>query len=207
MRTWSAEQLAAFLEYTASDRLHTLWLLASTTAMRRAELLGLSWENVDLAARRLSVRWSRTSVGYVVEEGAPKSRRGTRVLDLDPIEVADLRRWRKRQLEERVAWGEAWTDSGLVFTHEDGTGLHPDATSDTFDRVLKPSGLPKIRFHDLRHTWATLTLRAGVSPKIVSERLGHATVAFTMDVYAHAIAGWGADAAATFARLVFGKGE
>ena len=85
--------------------------------------------------------------------------------------------------------------------------MHPDATGDSFERVVKRSGLTKIRLHDLRHTWATLTLRAGVSPKIVSERLGHATVAFTMDVYADAIPGCGADAAATFVRLVFGDGD
>jgi integrase len=94
-----------------------------------------------------------------------------------------------------------------VFTHEDGTPLHPDATSDTFDRAVNKSGLPKIRFHDLRHTWACLALRAGESPKIVSERLGHASVAFTLDVYAHAIPGWGADAAATVAGLIFGEGH
>ena len=103
-----------------------------------------------------------------------------------------------------MKWGPAWTDSGLVFTHENGEGLHPHQVADAFDAAVKRSKAPRVRFHDLRHTWATLALRAGVSPKIVSDRLGHASVGFTLDVYAHATPGWQAEAAATVAELVFG---
>jgi integrase len=121
------------------------------------------------------------------------------------------------RLEERMAWGPAWTDSALVFTREDGTGLHPHQVATAFDAAVrrpsaseiakdkKRSDRPVVRFHDLRHSWATLALRAGVSPKIVSERLGHASVGFTLDVYAHAVPGWQAEAAATVADLMFGQ--
>lgn len=118
--------------------------------------------------------------------------------------MAVLRRWRKAQREERLAWGPGWTDTGLVFTREDGTAVHPHHVANAFDAAVKRSGQPRIRFHDLRHTWATPALRAGVSPKIVSERLGHASVGFTLDTYAHAVPGWQAEAAATVAGLVFG---
>jgi integrase len=205
MCTWSADQLGAFLDSTRDHRLHELFVTAATTAMRRGELLGLRWDDVDLETARLAVRRSRTSVGYEIVEATPKSRKGVRTVDLDNETIAALRRWRMRQLRERIAWAGTWTESGYVFTREDGTGLHPHQVADAFDAAVRRSGQPVIRFHDLRHTWATLALRAGVNPKIVSERLGHAKVGFTLDVYAHATPGWQAEAAATVAGLIFGE--
>jgi integrase len=204
-RTWSAAELSRFLGSTEKERLHALYFLAATSAARRGEVLGLRWEDIDLVAARLSIRRSRTSVGYEVVEDTPKSRRSVRTIDLDGQTCAVLRRWRKVQVEERLAWGPAWTDSGLLFTREDGTGLHPHQVADAFDAAVKRSKLPRIRYHDLRHTWATIALRAGVSPKIVSDRLGHASVGFTLDTYAQAVPGWQAEAAATVAGLVFGQ--
>jgi integrase len=204
MTTWSADELAAFLFSTAGDRLHALFTVTATTGMRRGEVAGLHWTDVDLDAARVSVRRSRTAVGYQVVEDTPKSRRSVRTVDLDPQTVAVLRRWHRAQIEDRLAWGEGWVDTGLVFTRENGEGLHPHHVADAFDAAVKRSGLPRIRFHDLRHGWATMALRAGVSPKIVSERLGHASVGFTLDVYAHSLPGWQAEAAATVADLVFG---
>lgn len=207
MRTWSADELSSFLTSTNTHRLHPLFLLAATSAARRGELLGLRWEDIDLDTARLSIRRGRTSVAYEVVEETPKSRKSVRTVDLDPRTVTELRRWRKAQIEERLAWGAGWTDSGYVFTNEDGTPIHPHRVADAFDAAVKRSKLPKIRFHDyadLRHTWATIALRAGVSPKIVSERLGHASVGFTLDIYAHAVPGWQADAAEQVASLVFG---
>lgn len=118
---------------------------------------------------------------------------------------AVLRRWRTRQLEERLAWGEAWTDSGYVFTAEDGTPAHPEAVAWQFRRALAAASVPAIRFHDMRHTSATLDLAAGVHPKVVQERLGHATIAMTLDLYSHVTPGMGADAAAKRGALLYGS--
>jgi len=109
----------------------------------------------------------------------------------------------QQQLAERLAWGEGWTDTGLVFTREDGTAVHPEWFSDTFDRRVKAAGLPRIRLHDLRHTHASLGLAAGVPVKVMSERLGHSTSAFTADVYQHVTPALEEHAAATVAALVF----
>ena len=114
-----------------------------------------------------------------------------------------LREHRAAQRAEREAIDAGHRDHDLVFAKPDGTFIHPDIFSQSFRRQVASAGVPRIRLHDLRHTHATLLLQAGVSPKIVSERLGHATVAFTMQVYAHVIPGMQADAAAAFSDLVF----
>jgi len=174
--------------------------------MRRGELLGLRWKDLEPIEEGRGRRYAGAAPawGYEVVEDTPKSDKSIRTVDLDAETVAVLRRWHKKQLEVRLAWGAGWTDSGLVFTREDGTGLHPHQVANAFDTAIRRSGLPIVRFHDLRHSWAAIALRAGVSPKIVSERLGHASVGFTLDVYAHAVPGWQAEAAATVAGLVLG---
>jgi integrase len=118
--------------------------------------------------------------------------------------LAVLRSWRKRQLEIYMQTGVRADDSGFVFARPDGDPLHPDYFSQAFERLIAKMDLPRIRFHDLRHTHATLLLKEGVPPKVVSERLGHASVAFTMQVYQHVLPGMQADAAATFGQIVFG---
>ncbi len=104
-------------------------------------------------------------------------------MPIDPGTVSVLRVWRKDQLAERLAWGSAWTDSGRVFTREDGTSLRPGWISQRFGALIDRAGLPPIRFHDLRHGTATMLLAAGQPMKVISEILGHATSAFTADVY------------------------
>jgi integrase len=113
-----------------------------------------------------------------------------------------LRQWRRAQKEERMAWGPAWTETGLVFTREDGVGPHADHVAGMFRRSVQRAGVPAIRFHDLRHTHATLLLKQGQPVKVVSERLGHASPAFTMAVYQHVIPGMQAEAARAFAALI-----
>jgi len=203
MRVWSGDELRRFVHATRGNRLHACWVVAATTGLRRGELLGLRWEDVSLDDRVLSVKRSRVAVGYEVREGTPKSGRGRRV-DIDSETVAVLRRHRARQFEDRMAWGEAWTDSGLVFTREDGNGLHPQAVSQAFERSVRHADVPAIRFHDLRHTHATLMLGASVHPKVVQERLGHASIQITLDTYSHVMPGMQADAAARVGALVFG---
>jgi hypothetical protein len=124
----------------------------------------------------------RASVGYAAARPAPKSGR-SRTVALDEETVAVLKRWRTHQREERLQRGEAWTDSGYVFTREDGNPLHPQLLSDAFERRVKAANLPAIRFHDLRDAHATLLLAAGVHPKVVQERLGHSGISITLDLY------------------------
>ena len=121
---------------------------------------------------------------------------------LDDATVAALRTHRKAQAAEQLALGPAYEASGYVFTWEDGRPLHPDYVSAAFRRAVARLDVQTVRLHDLRHTWASLALGAGVNPKIVSERLGHATVGFTLDVYSHVMPGLQEDAAATVAALV-----
>jgi len=202
MQTWAADQLRAFLTSVETDRLRACYLLAVTAGLRRSELLGLRWSDVDLNRAVVSVRRGRVAAGYEVHEGEPKAGRA-RTVDLDLDTVAELRRHRTRQLRERMAWGETWTDSGLVFTREDGTALHPQSLSGAFERAVRRSGLPPIRFHDLRHTCASLMLAAGVHSKVVQERLGHASIEITLDLYGHVAPGMQKDAAAALGAMLF----
>lgn len=205
MRTWTADELRAFLKLVAGERLHAAFVLAATTGLRRGEILGLRWSDVDLDASRLAVRQAIVSVAYEIKFSEPKTARSRRSVALDGRTLAVLRAWRKTQLEERMLLGDDYVDSGLVFTREDGRYIHPDRLSQLFERLVASSELPRIRLHDLRHTHATLALAAGVHPKVVSERLGHSTVAFTLDVYSHAVPALQQDAADRIADLVFGR--
>ncbi|MGI8754047.1 MAG: site-specific integrase [Acidimicrobiales bacterium] len=186
------------------DRLHPAFYLAANTGMRRGEVLGLRWRDVDLDARRLSVHQAVISVAYALQVADVKTGTSRRTIDLDPRTVAALHSWRKRQLEGRLALGEQHEDHGLVFARPEGAPIHPDLFSKTFDRLVARSGLPVIRLHDLRHSHASLLLKSRVPVKVVSERLGHATPAFTMTVYQHVLPGMQAEAATTFADLLFG---
>jgi integrase len=201
-KTWSAEELARFLASVADHRLHPLWHLLASTGLRRGEALGAYWTDLDLDGATWSVRHTLVEVGHQPGDSVPKTDRGRRSVALDPGTVRVLRDWRRRQLEERLAWGPAWTDTGRVFTREDGTDLHPERVSELFDRLVKRSGLPRLTVHGLRHSHATLALQAGVHSKVMQERLGHSSVAFTLDVYSHAIPAMQQDAAAAVARLV-----
>ena len=184
------------------DRLVAAWHLLATTGMRRGELLGLRWVDVDLEGAFLSVRQTRVSVDYQVEVGTPKTERGTRTVALDPATVAVLHEHRSRQLEERLAWGPAWTDSGLVLTREDGTEIHPQRFSQYFRRLASSSGLPLIRLHDVRHSYATALIKAGQPIKVVSQRIGHASPTITMAIYQHVLPSDDVEAAAAGARLI-----
>ncbi|MFQ5967562.1 MAG: tyrosine-type recombinase/integrase [Acidimicrobiia bacterium] len=139
-----------------------------------------------------------------MEVSETKTARGKRQVALDSRTVSAFRAHRKTQTEERMALGQAWEDMGYVFTNPDGTPGHPDRLSRLFGRAASEVGLPRIRLHDLRHTHATLALQAGIHPNVVSERLGHASVAFTLDTYSHAVPALQEEAAEQLATLVLG---
>ncbi len=203
MRTWTKEQLKAFLEAVADERLSALWHTIAMTGMRRGEAIGLRWSDVDLENARLSVRRALIPINREVVVSAPKTAKGRRVIAVDPGTVEVLKRQAARQLDEQLDQGVTWVETGLVFTRENGEALDPESVSRYFRQAVKQSMLPQIRLHDLRHTHATLALQAGVHPKVVSERLGHATIAITLDTYSHAIPAMQEEAAALIAGLVF----
>jgi integrase len=168
------------------DRFEALYVLAITTGLRRGELLGLRWDDADLDRGTLRVGRALVREGgrYVV--GETKTKRGRRRVNLTPRTVAALKAHRKRQLEQRVRLASLYEDHGLIFASEKGTPLNPEnLVKRSFKPLLKRAGLPEIRFHDLRHTCATLLLGRSVHPKIVQELLGHATIAMTLDTYSH----------------------
>jgi integrase len=174
--------------------------------MRRGELLGLRWRDVDLEAGRVSVTRSLVSVRNRLSFSEPKTRRGRRSIAVDSGTVAQLRAHRKRQAEERLALGLGRPGrDALVFTDPLGEPVKPDSFSQFFDRRVKQLELPRIRLHDVRHTHATLALEAGIHPKVVSERLGHASVAFTLDTYSHAVPALEEQAAEQIAAVLRGS--
>lgn len=206
LRYWTGSELRCFLDTNSDHRHWPIWYLAANTGMRRGELVGLCWRDVDLESRRISVRNAIVSVGYQARRSDPKTRRGHRTIDIDSRTVGMLANHRRAQNEERKVVDLA-SPSEFVFTKPDGAPFHPELVRQSFDRRVKRTPVPRIRFHDLRHTHATLLLKAGVPPKVVSERLGHATVALTMDIYAHVIPGMQAEAAQLFHDLVFGDAK
>ena len=205
MKVWNAEQVRQFLTEIDHHRLAPAYYVSANTGMRRGEVLGLRWSDVDFDAARLSVHEAVLNVEYEVGIDSVKSDAGRRTIDLDSRTVAVLRSWRKTQREERLALGLRVAEHDHVFAKADGRALHPDYFSQVFERHVEKSELPRIRLHDLRHTHATILLKAGVPVKVVSERLGHSSPAFTMSVYQHVLPGMQADAAAKFSEAVFGE--
>jgi len=212
MRTWSGADLSRFLDHVAADRLAGGWWLLATTGMRRGED-----PRAALVRRRPRRRLASDHpdpdhdrgppqrAGHGV--GTPKTAKGRRSVALDLATITALRQHRTRRLEVRLEAGEAYDDGDLVVCLEDGTPVHPKTLSYTFEREIRRAGLPAIRLHDLRHTHATLALRAGVHPRVVQERLGHANVSITLDTYSHVDLDMQAAAAAKVAAFVTGSGQ
>lgn len=199
--TWTATEVRAFLSAVSDDRLMPAYRLLASTGMRRGEVLGLRWSDVDLGKSRLTVNRSLTVVDNALVWSSPKTSRSRRSLSLDPETGAVLRAYRSRQVEEKLVAGPVWIDEDLVFCDELGGPLHPDRFTRAFGAAVRRSGMRSIRLHDLRHTWATLALEAGIHPKVVSERLGHATTGITLDIYSHVQPELDAKAATTVAQL------
>ncbi len=173
--------------------------VALYTGLRRSELCGLRWQDVDLGHAALSVTRSLQRVaGKGLVEMEPKTRRSKRLVSLPSTAVGALQQQRVLQLEQRLLAGAAWHDTGHVFTNPDGTSLSPDGVSRAFSQIMAVLGLSGVRLHDLRHTHATLMLKMGVHPKIVSERLGHANIGITLDTYSHVLPGLQEAAAEAF---------
>jgi integrase len=181
------DTVARLLVAAQGTRLYLPLALAATTGMRRGEVLGLTWSGVDLDAGLARVKTSLQQVDGELVFVAPKTDRARRTIALPPATVALLRSHRKEQARRRLLLGAAWADLDLVLEDGDGRPISPDAVSRAFYRLARKIGRPGLRFHDLRHAYATTLLIAGVHPKIASEALGHSSVGFTMDVYSHVL--------------------
>jgi integrase len=200
-KAWTPEHVRRFLAVSGSDRWASLWRLAATSGMRRGELVGLRWCDIDLDAAALTVNRNLVVVAGRAVEGEPKTDRSRRRLTLDHATVDALRAWKRTQAEERLLMGRHWQGEDRVFTWGDGSLLHPDVVSKTFARIVRRFDLPKLNFHGLRHSWATAALVAGVPVKVVADRLGHSSVQITLDVYTASVPGLDEAAANTVAAL------
>ncbi|MDA0735350.1 MAG: tyrosine-type recombinase/integrase [Chloroflexi bacterium] len=189
-KMWDAATVNRFLEAARNSRFRDLYHLAVLSGMRRSETCGLKWESVDLTGGKLAVvsTLQRLS-GKGLVEGQPKTPRSRRSIALSPATVDLLHGIRGRQIEQRLIAGDAWDNIGYVFTQSDGTPVDPESVSKDFRFIVRNEGLPSLTFHGLRHAHATLLLKQGVHPKIVSERLGHSNIAVTMDIYSHVLPG------------------
>ncbi len=199
---WTPEQTGAFLDFVEPDRLYAMWHLIAFRGLRRGEACGQPWSETNLDQHSLTVTGQLVQDGWEVESSEPKTDSGFRVVALDDDTAGVLERHRKQQQAERGEWGPAWIDTGLVFTQENGSWLHPGKVTDLFERLVSASGLPPIRLHDLRHGAATLMLAAGIDVKIVSDTLGHSDTRITRDIYQSVLPHVGKSAAEATAKLV-----
>jgi integrase len=181
------EQVRKIVKAAEGSWIHLPILLGAATGMRRGEVFALRWRDVDLEAGVLRVTGSLQRVGGELRIVEPKSARGRRTVALPGTVVEVLRALRREQAERRLLLGEGWTGLDLVVEQGDGRPRDPDTITHRFAELAIAAKVPGVRFHDLRHAYATSLLRGGVHPKVVSEALGHASTAFTMDVYSHVV--------------------
>jgi integrase len=199
-QSWTDTQLRQFLRTAAGHRLFPLLWVAAMTGMRRNEVLGLRWDDIDFVKRRLGLNRGLVAIGYDLHETRGKTRSSRRSIDLDTTTLDVLAGWRAFQHAEFAAVGLE-PDDGWVFTDGEGQPIHPHALSQAFERIARRASVPVIRLHDLRHTHGSLLIKEGVPVKVVTERLGHANIAFTIETYQHVLPGMQADAARTYQRL------
>ncbi|PTM59270.1 site-specific integrase [Desmospora activa] len=207
--TWTIEEANQFLRYVAEndERFFISYLLAIHTGMRQGEILGLRWKDCDLDNNRLSVIQTlcRTSKGLIFQE--PKTKGSKRVIALTDEIVATLKKYKATQNRHKLLLGTAYEDHDLLVCTLEGKPIHPRNLQRHFHRMIQQAEVPKIRFHDLRHTHASIMLQLGEHPKIVSERLGHSRTSITLDIYSHVIPNLQAEAAKKFGDAMKGKDQ
>ncbi|HSH79967.1 MAG TPA: site-specific integrase [Herpetosiphonaceae bacterium] len=168
-----------------NDPLEALYRVALSLGLRRGEALGLRWEDLDLERRTLRVAVSLGVVNGKLVLGEPKTATSRRTLELPAALVTALRVHRARQLEERLLAGSRWQETGFVFTSSVGTPIHPGNLLKAFHALLNRAGLPRVRFHDLRHSYASLLAAQGISARVAMEMLGHSDIRVTQNIYTH----------------------
>jgi integrase len=183
----SPEQARAFLDLVRGDRLEALYTVALAIGLRQGEALGLQWNDIDLDTGTLSVRHALQRIGGKLQLVEPKTRLSRRTIAMPPIVVTSLRAHRARQLQERLWAGSRWQEGNYVFASRIGTPLDGTNVTHGLQATLIAAGLPRQRFHDLRHACASLMLAQGVHPRVVMETLGHSQISLTMNTYSHVI--------------------
>ncbi len=200
MLLWTPAETVQFLEAARPHRLYAAFYLAVFAGLRRGELLGLRWK--DLTGPVLSVRQSLTVLGGTPHFTTPKTRKGERYVTVSPDVLEVLAQHKLIQEAEAKALGDAWTDSGLIFTTEIGTLIHPRNFERSFKALLTTSKVTKARLHDLRHLHVSLLVSKGFDPRSIADRVGHTNPSFTLDVYSHMFATQRAQAAVGMADLL-----
>lgn len=185
MQAWTPEQAAKFLDVARSDHLYAVFYLAIMTGMRRGELLGLRWQDVDEKNLKLHIRQNLVVVNHRPQFIEPKTSKSRRSIHVASETMQILQQHRTQVAAQKAKARERWQEHDLVFPSSVGTPLGTYHLNRTWWNLQAEAGLPRIRFHDLRHTYASLALASKISPKVVSDRLGHANVAFTLQTYAH----------------------
>lgn len=185
-QVWEPDQVGRFLDTALTDRLGPLFEIAVFTGLRRGELLGLQWTDVDLRQGELVVRRQRVDAGGHAVEGDAKTAAGqNRRVGLGPVAVAAFERWSQTQNADREVWQNQWQGGAWIFTREDGAPLIPQFVTKRFERLVEQAQLPAMTFHGLRHQHASLLLAQGIDLAVVSKRLGHSSIAITNDLYSH----------------------
>lgn len=201
--TWTAEQANEFLSYAKEDKYYIAFVLAIYTGMRRGEILGLRWKDIDFDQARISVQqtlYRPSNSGIIFQE--PKTKSAKRRIAIPHFVVQELKSHKAKQNKFKLQYGAGYQDHDLVVCYDDGRPQDPRNLLRHYERIIKRSGLPYIRFHDLRHTHATMLLQLGEHPKVVSERLGHSRVGITMDVYSHVLPDMQKEAADNFEKMM-----
>ena len=186
MKIWNEEETNRFIDYILGKENEAFYILAIYTGMRRGELLGLKWEDIDFDARKIRVQRSLTRVtnkGLILKDA--KTRSSRRTISIPPFVIDSLKRHKEQQDARIRKLKGAYNDQGMVFTAYNGNFKDPDNILREFKNHIKKAGVPEIRIHDLRHLHSTMLLKIGTNPKIVSERLGHSSIDVTMDIYSH----------------------
>jgi Site-specific recombinase XerD len=193
----TVEEVQRFLAVAKEERLYALYLLETFTGMRKGEILGLKWEDIDMEEKRLRIHHNLCIVNNdELGEGQPKTKlilqdpkteKSKRTLPLNDMIILELKKHKKRQSLEKMEYRDIYEDKGMVFTRLNGNYINPRELLRDFQELLEKAGIEKKRFHDMRHTFASILLNENENPKVIQELLGHSNISTTMDVYSHVL--------------------
>lgn len=202
MKVWSIAQVNEFLNHTKHSRYYPVFYLAAYTGMRKGEILGLTWDDVDFDAKTIKVNRTLYKIKGEFLLHEPKTRHSIRTIYIDDDLIKVLKKQKAQQNIERMKYRGVYKEHNMVFAQESGEYVFPSAANILFLRFIRQTDLPRIRFHDLRHTHATILLQMGINPKVVADRLGHSSVKITLDTYSHVLPSMQQDLSAQFSKAM-----